>query len=472
MSILVLDAGSSALKAVLFDEQGRITAQAEAGYAPEASGSRPDPEAWWEAACAAVAALGPAGPAAIALTGTMENLIPVAADGTPAGRAILYSDACGGPYLEAIDAQLEAVGAGRIAGNAPEPLMTAFKAAWLRENEPDVDAAARFLLPGAKDFLALRMTGQAATDPACAATTGLMDLQAREWSETLLTLLGIPRHRLPMIRPAATVLGPLRPDAAAALGLPAGTPVVNGCGDGGATTLGGGAEAADDVSLYLGTSGWVARVVPTAGAEAPRPYYRLPHPLHEGLIEISPILSGGAAASWARHALGLEIAAAEAGAAEADKAPKSIVFLPYLSGERSPFLDLSVRGSFLGLDAGDGAGDLYYAVLEGVALAIAANLDAMGGAAGRVSLAGGGALSATWPAILADALDRAILVPQDPVSATAAGAFRIARHALGLPAAAASGGRTVLPRPERRERMARQRARFAEATEFARRFGS
>lgn len=468
MTILVLDCGSSALKATAFAPDGTILANAEASYLDAAAAHRQSPEAWWRAAVAAVQDLPPFHFRAIALSGTMENLIPVAGDGTPIGEALLYTDPCGAPYLEHLREGLELANAAGIAGNAPEPLMTVFKLCWLREHEPDRFARAQWFLPGSKDFLALRMTGRAATDASGAATTGLMDLRKRQWSATLLRSYGIDLARLPEILPATAIVGTLTQAAAAALDIAAGIPVINGCGDGAATTVGGGAERTDDISLYLGTSGWVARVAASENSE-PRQFYRLPHPLIDGVIEIAPIISGGGAAQWAREALGLDIEGAERLAVEADKAPGGAIFLPYLSGERSPFTDLDLRAGFVGVSATDGAGGLYYAALEGVAFAIAANLAAMGGAGGgTISLVGGGALSHVWPAIIADVLNADIAIPADPVSATSLGAFRIAARALGHTDTGTHAVRVIQPRPERQERIARLSRRFAAATRFLR----
>jgi xylulokinase len=296
-----------------------------------------------------------------------------------------------------------------------------------------------------------------------------MDIALRDWFEPLLAQFGIERQRLPQIVAADTVLGPLTETAANALGLDAGIPVINGSGDGGATTIGSGADHKSDISLYLGTTGWVARIAAFVPGAPPRPFYRLPHPLTGDVIEIAPILSAGAAANWARTSLGLSIAEGDALALAADAEPGRALFLPYLNGERSPFLDLDLRAGFLGLSSGDGPGQLYYAVLEGVAFAIAANIEAMGGlGGGAVSLVGGGALSRIWPQLISDVLQAPITAPADPVSATAFGAFRIARKALGL--AEVEGGFAIVaePRPDRAKRIAAQRHRFAAGTAFAR----
>lgn len=468
--ILALDVGSSALKAVLFDRSGRVVATSEAGYGAAAGAHRQDPDAWWRAAGTAVAALGRPQVEAVALSGTMENLIPVDADGRPTADAILYSDPCGAEGLAQARERLDALGAAARLGNPPEPLMTAFKIGWMRAHEPRALAAARWLLPGAKDVLALRLTGRAATDPSTATTTGLMDIAARRWSAPIADALGIDLGRLPPILASADVLGPVTAGAAAETGIAAGTPVLVGAGDGAATTLGSDCVAAGDVSLHLGTTGWLARVVSDADPGEPRPVYRLAHPMAGRIVEITPVLSAGAAVAWARRLFGYEDLSAEAALAEADANPPDLLFLPYLSGERFPFLDTEVRGGFLGLDAAHRPADLYLAVLEGVALAIRANLAAIDpDGRARLCLAGGGAKSRVWPQLIADILERPLVIPDGAEIATARGAFLLAREALGLPAdGARTAGRTVMPRPERRARTRRLGAAFEAATAFAR----
>lgn len=456
----MLDCGSSALKATVFADDGAVVATTDAGYPEQSAPHRRAPEDWWRAAVEAVSRLPLDGVTAIALTGMMENLIAVDAVGQPLRDAALYSDPVGTEAFEAVAARLEAAGATAILGNAPRPLMTAFKLLALGPK------GAEWVLPGSKDYLALRLTGVAATDPSCASTTGLMDIGARDWSEELIELLDIDRGLLPPILAAETALGALTAGAAEALGLRAGLPVINGCGDAAATTIGSGAEQPDAVSIYLGTSGWVAGV--TAVTErVPRPYYRLAHPLHGGLIEVAPIFSAGAAAQWARETLGLTLPEAERLAGEADAAPGGALFLPYLNGERTPFVDLELRAGFANVAATDNAGALYYAALEGVGFAIAANVRAMG-AVGPVYLVGGGAQSAVWPQVMADVLGREVTVPEHPVLAASLGAYRAAAKALGLTVGAAARGKVYLPRSDRAERIVRQQQRFERATAMLR----
>jgi xylulokinase len=470
--ILVLDVGTSALKAVLFDAAGNAVAGGDAGYGEPLGPHRQDAHAWWAAARRAITEIRPHRVDAIVLTGTMENLIALDDAGRAVHDVILYSDPCGADALQSLAPALAAIDAGEILGNPPEPLMTAFKLRWLMEHEPEAAWRARWFLPGAKDALALHLTGRAATDPVTGATTGLMDLRRRCWSEALLAAIGIPAAKLPEILSAGATLGMVTGAAAADLGLDVATPipVINGCGDGGATTVGSWCRDEGDVSLYLGTSGWLARVVPDRDL-APNPaVYRLAHPAEGLIVEITPILSAGAAGNWVREVLAIPAAERDGLLAEADRSPPDLVFLPYLAGERFPFFDTHVRAAFVGLDATHQRRDLYYAVLEGVGFAIRANLaaiDPVGNA--QLRLAGGGATSAVWPQMLADLLGRPVSIPGSPEDATAMGAFLIAAEALGLGEGSRPEAALVLPRPERGGRAARMNAAYAHATDVARR---
>ena len=471
--LLVFDLGTTALKLVAFGADGRPARQAEARYPTRATpggGQEQDPEDWWNAAVAACAALPAAmreSARAVALVGTMENLVPLDAGGRPARPALLYSDGRSGPAFPALRDRLLAAGAPAILGNAPGPLNTVAKFRWLQQAEPETARRVATLLPGAKDYLVLRLTGRIATDPAAASTVGLMDLACRGWSGPLIEAAGLDPALLPPILPADAVAGELVPSAAAALGLPVGCPVVNGCGDAAASTVG--AAADGQLHVYLGTSGWVARSRPLDPAALPRPFITLAHPRAGWAIEIAPLLTAGDAAGWFGRVAGAELAALDAEAVAADAAPPETLFLPYLKGERSPFVDLALRGALLDLDISHGRGALHYAVLEGVALALRNNLDAMTAQPGPIRLTGGGGASRIWPQLIADATGRVVECADLPTATTAMGGYRVAAAALGWPMPPDGSGTVHEPRPDRVARAERRLARFRRATEDARR---
>jgi xylulokinase len=235
---------------------------------------------------------------------------------------------------------------------------------------------------------------------------------------------------------------------------------VNGSGDAGASQVG----AGDGAHVHLGTSGWVARSRRFDASVLPRPFYTLAHPDEGRVIEVAPILTAGDAAAWFGRIAGAEIAVLDAQALARDAQPPELVFLPYLKGERSPFVDLALRGAFIGLDAVHDRADLHLAVLEGVSLALAEVLDAMGGATGPLRLTGGGGRSRVWPQLIADACGTSVECLDLPAATTAFGGFRIAASALGWPSAEAAVEARFAPRAERAARTGRRRALFRAAT--------
>lgn len=468
-SILVLDAGSSGLKAALFDRAGAVLVQAEAGYAtasPQPGRFEQAPEDWAAAARLAVGRLGDLGGVELlALAGTMQNLIPLAADGTPLDRAWLYSDGRAASGLAGFAARMRAVDAAARLGNPVEPLTTAAKLDWLRAQRPDIFESAGMFHAGAKDYLGWRLTGVHATDPTAASNTGLMDLATRAWDAPVLAALGLTPERLPRLLPADAVLGPVTAAAAAWFGLPAGLAVLNGSGDVGAATVGAGIGRSGGAYVYLGTTGWVARNVPAAFPRAAQPTTTMAHPAAGLLIEVASVLSAGDAVAWARDLLG-DPAPAEPTSAAAGIEPP--LFLPYLKGERSPFHDAGVRGAFLGLDRAHRAGSLRRAVLEGVALAIRHNLAALGGVEGPLGVLGGGASSAEWMQVLADITGLPVAVHANPVGATALGAAMLGSQVLGWELPPPPPAAVLSPNPQTGVRSQRLYGRYLAASAFLR----
>jgi len=464
-AILVLDLGSSAVKAVLLAHDGAVAAQADSAYpttSPNPGRFEQSPDDWATAVATAIAHLGDvSGVAMLALTGTMQNVIPLGADGRPLCPAILYSDARAADRFPAFAAAMADIGAATRLGNHIDPLMCSAKLDWLRAEAPEKFAAAMFHA-GAKDFVSFLLTGRHATDPTAASTTGLMDLSLRQWDPQILQSLGLRETQLPRILPADAIVGTVTPTAAARFGLPPGTPVLNGCGDAGASTLGAGLAHAREAYIYLGSTGWVARNAPAAFPRAPLAIYTLAHPTPGLLIEIAPILSAGDAVAWSTDLLG--------DAPDADDGIEPPLFLPYLKGERSPFHDPAVRGAFLGLDRAHGPAHLRRAVLEGVALAIRHNLSELGAVSRTLPVLGGGATNPAWMQILADVLGHTVFEPGLPVATTALGVGELAARVLGWPIRPRRDGTAFSPRPSEVARADRVYARYLAASDVLRAF--
>ena len=471
--VLVLDVGTSSVKAVLFDREGRVRGEHEVAYATHsAAGGHEEqrPEDWWSAAVAATSRLDTGHVECISLAGTMQSVIPLDIAGRPVRPAMLYSDARAGALFRHLAPQFDRLGAGALLGNQPNEYMSVFKMAWLRQHEPDAFRRAQVLHSGAKDFVLYKLTGEHATDPTAATTVGLMDIRSRDWSPELADAAGIPLAALPRIAAADAELGVTLHAAASALGVSSGVPVVNGCGDAGAATLGAGVTHSESAYAYLGTSAWVAVVREVAALTLPHELYTLAHPSEGLAIRIAAMLCGGDSAAWFAAVAGSSFEMLERQLSDVDRAAPDLLFLPYLKGERSPFLDPKVRGAFIGLERSHGAAELYYAVLEGVALALAANMDALGIGSADIRLIGGGAASATWGQLIADVSGRGVVVARVPTAATAYGAFRVAAARSGCPERSEEWARRYVPRDERAARAENRRRLFNDLTQQVRRW--
>lgn len=471
--ILVLDVGTSSVKAVLFDSKGRVSGEHEAAYPTHSlPGGREEqwPEDWWSAAAVAAGRLDTTSVECISLTGTMQSVIPLDPEGKPVRPAMLYSDSRARAQFRQLAPRFDRLGAGALLGNQPNEYMSVFKMAWLRQHEPEAFRRVRVLHSGAKDFVLHRLTGAHVTDPTAATTVGLMDIRARDWSAELADAAGIPIAALPRIEAADAEIGVTSHAAAKALGVRAGVPVVNGCGDAGAATVG--AEVTRTVSAYayLGTSAWVAVVRDIAALTLPHELYTLAHPTQELAIRIAAMLCGGDSAAWFAGIAGASFETLERQLAEVDRTAPNLLFLPYLKGERSPFVDPHVRGAFIGLERAHGAAELYYAVLEGVGLALAANMDALGLGTGDIRLIGGGGGSPMWGQLIADMSGRRVIVAQVPTTATAYGAFLVAAARNGDPQRPERWAKQHVPREERAARAESRRRLFNDLTQQVRRW--
>ena len=471
-TILIIDVGTSSVKAVLFDAEGHTlaaadhpltTLSAQPGWAEQSA------QAWWDATAAAVRALAIAAPpTAITLTGSMQNVLLLGGSGEYLRPAILYSDArVTRSQVAAQRAALPADFETRV-GNLAEPALCLFRLHWLYEHEPEAMAATRRVLFGAKDAVIHRMTGRAVVDPSCATTSGLMNIATRQWDPEILGAAGISPALLPDILDADALAGPLLPEAAAELGLAAGIPVHVGAGDGGATVWGTSSEAHDRPHAYLGTTGWIAATMPLALSGAPTSAYTLAAPVGTDVVVIAPFLAAGLAADWFAALASRPVSALYAEAAAKDAAPPSALFLPFLIGERGPFSDRDVRGAFLGLDRSHDAAALAYAVLEGLAFAIRDNLDALPVRPREIALAGGVVASLTVARLIADVTGATVTVTPESRLVTAYGAYRLLAPVLGLQGHADDGHVIVAPRPERAERAARRFLAYRKATADAR----
>lgn len=417
-----IDSSTTATKALLIDAAGQVHGVAATAYdyeTPHPLWSEQQPELWWKAACRSIRqVLAETGVAArdisgIGLTGQMHGMVLLDAAGAVLRPAILWNDQRTQAECDEIRAIVGHKALINLTGNDALTGFTAPKILWVKNHEPHIYARiARILLP--KDYVRFKLTGEYATDKADASGTILFDLRERDWSDALVSALGIDRAWLPPTYEGIAMTGTVSAEAAAACGLAAGIPVMAGGGDQAANAVGTGAVDAGVVALSLGTSGVIF-----AGSDRPliEPAGRLhafchAAPGHWHLMGV--MLSAAGSLRWYRDALAPDRTYDDllAGAATAPAGSDGLLFLPYLTGERTPYPDPLARGAFIGLTVRHTQAHMTRAVLEGVAFGLRDSFELMK-AAGlppvtQIRASGGGTRSALWRQILADVLQAEI----------------------------------------------------------------
>jgi xylulokinase len=431
--VLGIDVSTTATKAILVDGAGGVAGVGSAEYdyaVPRPLWSEQDPRLWWDAAQAAIrgaltnAGIRGADVAAVGLAGQMHGAVLLDEADEPLRPAILWNDQRTAAECDEIR---ERVGPARlieVTGNDALTGFTAPKLLWVRRHEPDVwNRTAHVGLP--KDFVRHRLTGEHAVDRADGAGTLLFDLGRRTWSDEVVAALEIGPGILPRTVEGPDVTGTVSSAAAEATGLAAGTPVVGGGGDQAANGVGVGAVAPGIVALSLGTSGVVFAATDRPLVEPEGRVHAFCHAVPDRWHLMSVMLSAAGSLRWFRDALapGIAYEALDEEAATVAAGSEGLVFLPYLTGERSPHPDPTARGAFVGLTIGHGRRHLTRAVLEGVVFGLRDGLDQIVStgipAPRQVRASGGGIASPVWRQILADVLDAEIAT----VSTTEGAAF-------------------------------------------------
>jgi len=468
---LGIDIGTSAVKGVLVDERDRLLANASAPLEvqrPQPLWSEQDPESWWTATQAVIdhlAATQPmAGVAAIGLSGQMLGVTLLDEHDRPLRPAILWND--GRASEECAELERLVPNFAQRVGCRAMPGFSAPKLLWLAGHEPALLARARRVML-AKDYVRLRLTGEAVSDLADASATLLMDTVDGRWSDGISAACGISTDVLPGLVASSAVSGRLRADVAARWGFRGGVPVAGGGGDNMCGGVGAGVIARGDAFISLGTSGvyFVVndRFVPalSGGLHTHR------HAVDGLYCQQAVVLSAAGALSWLVRLLGVDNVEQFVNDIEtASLAPRDVpLFTPYLGGERTPYDDPLATATMSGMRFTTTPLHLGRAVLDGVALAIADCHDALCGSDApieRIRLIGGGARSRLWAEIIATVLDRSLELPEEGAMGPALGAARLARQSVGGPllGAIAMKKHVVSPRLEWRDDYSLKRERF------------
>jgi xylulokinase len=426
--LLGLDVGTTGAKAVLINVEGKVVASATEEYpmyTPRPLWAEQNPEDWWQATqqcfrrVLSQAQAKPEEVRGVGLTGQMHGLVLLDQAGNVLRPCIMWNDQRTAPQCAALTEKIGMKRLMEITANPVLPGFTAPKILWVRENEPAVyERAARMLLP--KDYIRYRLTGEYATEVSDAAGTSLLDVKHRRWSDQLLQLLDIPKIWMPPVYESVVMSGKVSKLAAASTGLPEGTPVVGGGGDQAAGAVGNGIVLPGVVSVTIGTSGVVFAHTNELMVEQEGRLHVFCHAVPGAWHVMGVTLAAGGSFRWFRDTLGqtemsvarlLGVDPYEILVAEAEQAPpgsEGLLFLPYLSGERTPYPDPNAKGVFCGLTVRHTKSHFVRAVIEGVSYSLRDCLELIKGLGLRIEqvrASGGGARSALWRQILAEVFD-------------------------------------------------------------------
>ena len=446
MSWLGIDAGTSSIKALLIDDAQHVLAEGSAPLdvqRPHPLWSEQDPADWWQATEAAIAQVRAAAPDAwagldgIGLSGQQHGAVLLDEAHQVLRPAILWND--GRAFAECEELERRVPNFRTRASNRAMPGFTAPKLLWVERHEPGIFARTRtVLLP--KDWVRLCLTGELVGDISDASGTLWLDVGARDWDDVLLGACDLTRAHMPRLVEGSAPSGVLRPELAAAWGLSGRRVVVaGGAGDNAASAVGIGAVEPGQGFLSLGTSGVVFAATDHLVAGPERTLHAFCHALPGRWQVMAVALTASSALSWLAGVLGQADLDALLGRVETASADPTWrghapLFLPYLTGERTPHNDPDATAMFAGLRADHGAEALTYAVLEGVAFALADGLDVVREAGVDLSacaLVGGGSRSRFWARMLADTLRLTLQLPRGGVLGASLGAARLAMLAAG-----------------------------------------
>lgn len=439
--VIGVDLGTSGVRAVAVDRSGTVVGSAARGYqvhAPYPGYAEQDPEEWWRSTCEAlrecVAVAGQSTIEGIGFSGQMHGTVLIDPKGGLVRPAIIWPDQRSGESCRRFVAR---VGADWLAARTQNSLATGFQLAslrWLSENDPSSLARAfRVLLP--KDFIRGRMSGVWATEPSDACSTLAFDSGRCAWADDVIAAAGIRRDLFPECRSSCDSAGCLREEAAAETGLPAGIRLFMGGGDTPSTALGSGVLSKGQCMVTIGSGGQLVAPLDEPRYDTALRTNTFCHVVPRTWYAMGAILSAGLSLKWLREKiLGPDAPDFTRLAASAEQVPtgaEGLIFLPYLTGERTPHMNPDACGVFFGLTPRHTSAHLVRAAMEGVAMALADGLEivrSLGAKPESVLFAGGGSKSRLWRQILAD-------VFASPVSA----AEERERAALGAAMIAATG---------------------------------
>jgi xylulokinase len=462
-AVIGLDCGTSSAKALALDGEGNVLGRGRAGIPlsnPAPSRYEQNPEDWWTASCAAIRdaalAAGPERIIALSISHQRETFVPVDADGGALRPAILWMDGRAGDLLPGLRKKLGDEAFRNITGKALSGNLSFAKIAWLAREEPGLFRKASAFLD-VHAYLSLRFSGKALTGWGSADPTGMFDMGRREWSESILSSIGLDSRRLPKALAPGRPIGILTEEAASACGLKTGVLLVTGLGDGQAAGLGCGVVGKGESYLSLGTSVVSGTYSPSFIAD--RAFRASFGGVPGSHFLETVILCGAQSLSWFMNTFGSGMTEADisAEAARLRAGSEGILFLPYLNAAMNPYWDEGATGVLAGLQSGHGRAHIYRAILEGIAFeqrlhteGVEAALARAGVKEGRIEgyvVAGGGSSNELWTRIIADVTGRKLFRAKSE-EAAALGAGILAAGASGIHPDAAEAARLMAGRDD------------------------
>lgn len=452
MSYLGIDIGTSGVKAILIDRTGKALSEATAKSVepvrPQPGWSEQNPADWWNAVLEACDALSKshssemAAVRGIGLSGHMHGATLLGKNDEVLRPCILWNDGRAAAECAEMEAALPRLR--DIAGNIAMPGFTAPKIAWVRKHEPEIyGKIAKVLLP--KAYIRLLMTGDHVEEMSDASGTLWLDVGKRDWSDELLAVTGLNRSHMPRLVEGSGVSGELKAELKQRWGITGKVVIAGGAGDNAAAACGIGAIRPGDGFVSLGTSGVLFvsndRFRPNTAGAVHAFCHAIPNTWHQ----MGVILSATDSLNWLSNVTGKKQAELSAAAEQSFKGPGEEIFLPYLSGERTPHNNAGARGSFVGLSHLSDSARLAQAVMEGVTFAFRDSqrvLKDAGTSFGRILAVGGGSKSQLWLKMIATNLDTEIAIPEDGDFGGALGAAR-----LGLCAAEGDDPAVIMTMP-------------------------
>jgi len=416
-----VDLGTSAIKLLLVDDSGAILNAVTREYPlifPQPGWSEQEPHEWWDACVDGMKALlsgfDAGRVAGIGCGGQMHGLVVLDEADEVIRPAILWNDGRTGEAVEYLNNVVGKDVLSRLTANIAFAGFTAPKLLWMKEYEGDNFARiAKIMLP--KDYVNYRLTGVHACDYSDASGMLLLDVKNRRWSKEMLGICSVSEAQLPRLFESYEVIGEVKPEVAAALGLPAHVKVVAGAGDNAAAAVGTGTVVDGACNISLGTSGTIFIASDRFGVDPHNALHAFAH-ASGGWHLMGVVLSAASCNKWLCDEIlrTKDYAAEQRDITDNRLGRNGVFFLPYLMGERSPINDINARGTFVGLSMDTSRADIVQAVLEGVAFAIRDSFEvarALGLDIRASKLCGGGGKSPLWRKIMANVLNIRIDVP-------------------------------------------------------------